>query len=103
MLQTAPDTFRPLKDLMLNKYWRYILAFYIDLDKIEQTETYVRYIYYNRPDNAGILELNFIAGNFTEIEVAPDDPNGYLLERAAMKISKHWKKGELPEKTFWAS
>ena len=79
------------------------MAFYIDLDKVEHTEEYVRYKYYNRPDNVGIIELNFSTGKFKEITAAPDDPNGYMFERAAMKIVKHWKKGELPEKTCWAS
>lgn len=79
------------------------MTFYIDLDKIEHTEGYVRYKYYNRPDNVGIIELDFTTGKFREITAAPDDPNGYMFERAAMKIAKHWKSGELPEKTCWAS
>lgn len=79
------------------------MAFYIDLDKVEHTEEYVRYKYYNRTDNMGIIELNFTTGKFKAIIAAPDDPNGYMFERAAMKIVKHWKQGELPEKTCWAS
>jgi hypothetical protein len=78
-----------LRDLALNNYPRYIMAFYLDMDKIEHTETYVRYKYYNRPDNVGIVEFDFVTEKFTEIEAAPDDPNGHMFERAAMKIAKH--------------
>ena len=79
------------------------MAFYIDLDKIEHTNEYVRYKYYNTADNVGILELNFSTLKFKEIQPTPYDINGYMFERAAMKITKHWNKGELPDKTCWAS
>jgi hypothetical protein len=79
------------------------MAFYIDLDKIEHTKEYVRYKYYDSPDNIGIIELNFATERFKEIQPAPNDPNGYMFERAAIKISKHWSKGELPDRTCWAS
>lgn len=43
------------------------MAFYIDSDKIEHTKEYVRYKYYNAPDNVGIIELNFSTLKFKEI------------------------------------
>ena len=79
------------------------MALYIDLDKIEHTQKYVRYKYYNSPENVGIIELNFTTEKFNEIQAAPNDPKGILFDRAAMKIVKHWKEGNFPDKTCWAS
>lgn len=79
------------------------MVFYIDLDKIEHADEYVRYKYYNSDDNVGILELNFSTLKFKEVQAATYDINGYMLERAAMKITKHFNKGKLPDKTCWAS
>jgi hypothetical protein len=79
------------------------MAFYIDLDKIEHNENFVRYKYYDAPDNVGIIELNFVEDKFKEIKPAPRDPNGLLFERAAMKLVKLKRHGNFPDKTYWAS
>lgn len=79
------------------------MAFYIDLEKIKHNDKSIRYKFYDKPDNVGIIELNFVEDKFKEIQPAPNDSNGLLFERAAMKIAKHWKSGEFPDKTYWAS
>lgn len=79
------------------------MAFYIGLDKIEHAHEYVKYKYYDSVNNVGIIEFNFVSDKFREIQAAPNDLNGYMFERAAMKIIKHWKSGEFPDKTCWAS
>ncbi|MFM8454104.1 MAG: hypothetical protein ACKOAD_03870 [Gammaproteobacteria bacterium] len=79
------------------------MAFYIDLDKLEHTNEYVRYKFYDMPDNVGIIEFNFLKEEFKEILPAPNDPSHVFFDRAAMKIIKHWRTGEFPEKTCWAS
>ncbi|MFM8453535.1 MAG: hypothetical protein ACKOAD_00860 [Gammaproteobacteria bacterium] len=81
------------------------MHFCIYLNKIEHTEKYVRYEYYSydSPDKIGIIELNFISDKFKEVQPAANDTNGYLFERAGMKIVKHWKKAEFPDNTCWVS
>lgn len=79
------------------------MAFYIELEKVEQTEKYVRYKYYTSATNIGILELDFEKENIVEVSPAPDDKNGLLFQRASMRIFKHWKNDEYPSKTCWAS
>lgn len=80
------------------------MAFYIELEKIEHTNEYVRYKFYTEPDNVGIVEYNFVADLCVEVQHAPSDLSGCLYERAALKIVKHWYYDkEFPDKTCWAS
>lgn len=79
------------------------MAFYIEIEKIEQTKFFVRYKYYTSPENVGVLELDLKKEKIIEIDAAPEDKNGLLFQRASMQIFKHWKNGEFPEKTYWAS
>ena len=79
------------------------MAFYIDLDKIAQTDEYVRYKFYTSEHNVGVIELNFQEEKFKEITPAPEDKNGLYFERAAWAIAKRWKNRELPDQLCWAS
>ena len=79
------------------------MAFYIDLVKIKESDTHATYKFYTSADNVGIVEIRKSDGHVSEIETAPDDNLGRLFERSAWALMRHWKKGEYPEKTCWAS
>lgn len=79
------------------------MAFYIDLVKIKENDNNAQYKFYTSEDNAGIIEIRKSDGYVSEIESAPDDNLARLFDRSAWALMRHWKKGEYPEKTCWAS
>lgn len=95
------------------------MAFYIELTKTSNEQDYVYYDY----------EFSFVAevvrnekgklrgksklvkgkvrickktGGVEILELAEGD-NGMHAQRASWALMKHWKKGEFPDKTCWAS
>jgi hypothetical protein len=79
------------------------MAFYIVIKKINETNETVSYEYSDEQTGRGQLRLAKASGDVTEIIHAPGDNSGRRFQRAAMKIAQHWKAGEFPEETCWAS
>jgi len=81
------------------------VALVIDIVKLEHNEKIVRYKYYicSTPNDYGVLEIDLDSEKVYEIKQAPNDHLGRLFERSAWALMRHWKKGEYPEKTCWAS
>lgn len=50
----------------------------------------------------GQLKISKENGDVHTIKLAEGD-NGIYAQRAAWALIQHWKKGEFPEKTSWAS
>jgi hypothetical protein len=51
----------------------------------------------------GQIKLDKKLGKTILIEAAACDEHGGLYTRASYKILGHWRKGELPDSTCWAS
>lgn len=87
------------------------MGFYIELEKINETESIAQYRFFNltsaieiTPDNTGIIEINKMTGEVLEIQHAPNDIHGYIFERAAGALIKTcWQKNIYLDKTCWAS
>lgn len=96
------------------------MAFYIELNKIlNEEENFAYYLYeFQLPTEAvrnaagklrgtsklvkGKIRINMKSGEVDIIELAEGD-NGMYVQRATLALMKHWKKGEFPDKTCWAS
>lgn len=96
------------------------MAFYIELNKIHsEEENFVYYSYEFRIVTeyvknkagklrgksklvTGKLRINKISGEVDVIQSAEGD-NGMYSQRAILALIKHWRKGEFPDKTCWAS
>lgn len=79
------------------------MAFYITIQKIRETSSSVDYEFFDEQIGKGQLQLSKVSGDIREVLHAPGDNSGRRFQRAAMKVVQHWKIGELPEQTCWAS
>lgn len=82
------------------------MAIYIKIDKVKENDDFVTYQFDSdiiESDDIGILEINKKNGNCKIIQELSGDTNNYLLNLAYRAILRHWKKGEFPDKTCWAS
>lgn len=78
------------------------MAFYIAINKTSQDETTVRYQFASGA-RIGSFEIEKATGQVTLIDEMPDDTAGRHFERAAVKIMRAWKAGEMPDFAEWAS
>jgi hypothetical protein len=96
------------------------MAFYIELIKTgKEEDNFVDYIYeFSLPyetftNKAGKIRsrsklvrgrarISKETGEVEVIELAEGD-NGMYVQRATLALIKHWRQGEFPEKTCWAS
>lgn len=79
------------------------MAFYIEIDKISETGDVAIYEFSDTETGKGRLRLDKASGDVTEVVAAPGDAQGRRFQRAAVKVVRHWKEGQLPDKTCWAS
>lgn len=78
------------------------MAFYIEMDKVEETEEYVVYTF-GRNLNVGLIRLEKNGEAIRVLKECPLDKNGAWSQRVAMKLARFWKNGSFPDKTQWAS
>jgi hypothetical protein len=78
------------------------MAFYIEMDKVVETEEYVEYTF-GRNLEVGIIRLGKMDETIHVLKEFPLDVNGEWSKRAAMKLIRLWISGNFPEKTQWAS
>ena len=96
------------------------MAFYIELNKVHNDEEdftcyiYEFYLPTEPTKNAagklrgssklvnGKIKINKKTGEVDVVKLAEGD-NGMYVQRASLALMKHWKKGEFPDKTCWAS
>jgi len=53
--------------------------------------------------SAGMLRFSKQDGQATLLSAMPGDEKGHHFDRAAAKLRKKWRSGELPDVTEWAS
>ena len=77
------------------------MAFNILIDKISETETDVRYRFFDtaHPSEVGELRLDKV----TEVIEMTQQSREAFFNRAAAKIARQFRDGSLPESTSWAS
>lgn len=96
------------------------MAFYVEVIKTsEEDKNFVYYTYqysypireiktasgktrYETKEVNGKLKINKKNGDVHILELAEGDDGGHA-KRASWALMKHWKKGEFPDKTCWAS
>ena len=54
-------------------------------------------------DSSGLLKIDKRNGDVYTLELAFGDESGIRAQRASWALIKHWKQGEFPEKSYWAS
>lgn len=84
------------------------MAFCILIFKEEENENFARYNFMacefkDTDKKHGVLEINKENGEITLIKAADYDEKKHFYQRASYKIFTHWKNGDLPDKTIWAS
>ncbi|MGB3401137.1 MAG: hypothetical protein WBA77_00440 [Microcoleaceae cyanobacterium] len=79
------------------------MAFYIILLKEIESADRVIYRFGPNENQLGILELNKNDGKVKVLEPAPTDNSSALFPRAAAKVHQHWREGNFPQKSSWAS
>lgn len=79
------------------------MAFYITIKKISETSDAVIYEYFDDQSSTGRLQLTKETGDVTELLHASGDNSGRKFQRAAMKVVQHWRVGQFPDETCWAS
>ena len=78
------------------------MAFYIEMDKLVETDEYVDYTF-GRGLDVGIIRLDKIRETLTVLKECPLDARGSWSDRVGMKLARLFVQGEFPEKTEWAS
>ncbi|MBD9608192.1 hypothetical protein ACVK1X_005132 [Pseudomonas sp. PvR086] len=78
------------------------MAFYIEMDKVVETEEYVEYTF-GRNLEVGIIRLGKKDETIHVLKECPLDVNGEWSKRAAMKLIRLSRGGSFPGKTQWAS
>ena len=79
------------------------MAFYVKITKTFEDSVSATYRFEDSAHCAGTLKFSKPDGQAALLTPMPGDEHGYHFDRAAAKLRKHWKRGELPDFTEWAS
>ena len=79
------------------------MAFYILLNKSSETDDYVDYEFGEKEENVGCLRLDKKTGEVTELRELELDESGAVFIRARWKVLQHFRAGEFPDRSCWAS
>jgi hypothetical protein len=79
------------------------LGLQIAIRKVADNGDVVEYSYSTRDNGEGRVELRRETGDVVLVRPSPDDADGFLFQRVAAKLRKHWRAGEVPDSTWWAS
>ncbi|NTX12028.1 hypothetical protein HUA76_14610 [Myxococcus sp. CA056] len=80
------------------------MAVYISIRKISENAETAEYAFGLDETAEGRLVMSKATGQVDLLSAHPADSESKgLFERAAHKVRSHWRKGELPDRTCWAS
>ena len=79
------------------------MAIYIEIIKVAETAGQAEYSFGASAEKVGRLRLNKASGAVTVLVPLADDVGSRYTARATQKIVQHWRKGESPARTCWAS
>jgi hypothetical protein len=75
----------------------------IDIKKTHESRLEVFYAFSTSLGNAGEVSINKQTGEFYIISEPDKDVDSKLAIRVGVKLMQHWRNGQLPEQTCWAS
>jgi hypothetical protein len=78
------------------------MAIYILIRKLSEDSENAEYAFGLDESKLGTMKIEKNSGKITVTEEAPTD-DGFISQRAGRRIFLHWRDGEFPEKTCWAS
>ncbi len=79
------------------------MAVFLEIAKVKEAEEEVWYQFLTTDGRLGELSISRGTGEVSLIQPMPGDEQRKLYARAARKVTMHWRSGELPDKTCWAS
>ncbi|OCR02402.1 hypothetical protein BCD67_22285 [Oscillatoriales cyanobacterium USR001] len=79
------------------------MAFDILLLKEKEDDTSVVYHFGPDENDLGLLWLDKSSGVVKELKQTSVNNSEAFFQKAAVKIRQHWKAGDFPEETCWAS
>lgn len=79
------------------------MAFYVMLVKVNEDEQGVTYNFGTDPEHLGKVYLDKHDGKIQEIEAINIENYQHIFTRAVIKLHQHWKSGNFPDHTCWAS
>ena len=79
------------------------MAIYVEIVKVDETDANAEYSFGVSPGTVGRLSLDKANGSVRVVEALPDDADSRYAARARQKLLQHWRKGEIPDRTCWAS
>jgi hypothetical protein len=79
------------------------MAFYVKIEKRDETPESATYAFWSAPDNAGSLRIDKASGEVSLLTPIGGDERALLYTRAAMKLRREWQQGRLPDAAEWAS
>lgn len=79
------------------------MAFSVHINKSHEDNQFVYYKYGSTGMKFGLIKISKSNGDVFLIENAESDESGAQAKRAGWKLMRHWKDGELPDETYWAS
>lgn len=79
------------------------MAFYVLLLKEKEDNIGVVYRFGPDENDLGLLWLDKSNGVVKELKQTSVNNSEAFFQRAAVKVRQHWKAGNFPEKTCWAS
>jgi hypothetical protein len=80
------------------------MAIYIEIRKVSEDDASAEYVFRLEGRGEGRLRLIKSTGEVELLEtLAGDSAERGFFDRAAHKLQSHWRNGELPEATCWAS
>lgn len=79
-----------------------MMAFYIEMEKLSETDEYVEYSF-GRGSDVGIVRFDKARESISIVSECPVDNSGKWAQRASMKLAKLSQEGIFPARTQWAS
>lgn len=76
---------------------------YIAIRLLNKDHDWADYAYGEDESLMGRLRLDLNTGESTVVQPHPEDRTEGMFQRVARKLFLHWKAGEIPESTCWAS
>lgn len=79
------------------------MAFYLLIDKMSEDDLVAIYRFTGDGGRTGSFQIDKESGDVSLVEPMPGDEQGRSFNRAAVKIMREWKQGNLPVRAEWAS
>ncbi|MHA6916155.1 hypothetical protein ACQUJO_23930 [Ralstonia pseudosolanacearum] len=79
------------------------MAFHITMEKIAENTLTADYRFKVSDGRSGVFQIDKESGEIALLEEMPGDEGRHLFTRAAVKIMRSWKQGNLPSVAEWAS